>query len=320
MLRLDRHMFRIAVLGSPTSWYLKDLRRAAIELDAGETVSVDPVPFTKIAAAVGSDGLASWSSADNDGGKDAPSKQLRIDEFDALIVRSMPPGSLEQIIFRMDVLQRCEAAGQTVINPPRALETAIDKFLCLAKLQSAGFDVPETIACQTFDEAMAAFKKLGGDVVVKPLFGGEGRGITRIADEAFAFRSFRLLEQLGSVIYLQKFIPHDGADLRLFVIGDTVLGMRRVNPDDWRTNISLGARGEPLEITDELRSMAMLAVDAIGAPICAVDLLPGKDGRLYGLEVNAVPGWKALSKVLSVDVAKMIIRYTRSLAGGENRR
>ena len=315
-------MFRIAVLGSPTSWYLKDLRRAAGERTANELpVSVDPVPFTQMAASVGNDGLASWVARENeDGDKQRPSSQLRIDEFDALIVRSMPPGSLEQIIFRMDVLQRCEAAGQTIINPPRALETAIDKFLCLARLQAAGFDVPETIACQTFDDSMAAFEKLGGDVVVKPLFGGEGRGITRIADEAFAYRSFRLLEQLGSVIYLQKFIPHEGADLRLLVIGDEVLGMRRVNPHDWRTNISLGAKGEPLVVSEQLRTLAMRAVDAVGAPICALDLLPGKDGRLYGLEVNAVPGWKALSKVLSLDIAEKVIRQTESLARGENQR
>lgn len=273
-----------------------------------------------MASSIDNEGLTSWTPQEIDGSEADGDARLKLQDYDAIIVRSMPPGTLEQIIFRMDVLQRCEAAGQTVINPPRALETAIDKFLCLAKLQSAGFDVPETISCQTSDEAMAAFEKLGGDVVVKPLFGGEGRGITRIADEAFAFRSFRLLEQLGSIIYLQKFIPHEGADLRLFVIGGEVFGMRRVNPNDWRTNISLGARGEPLEITDQLRSLAMRAVDAIGAPICALDLLPGKDGRLYGLEVNAVPGWKALSKVLSVDIAEKVIRYTETLAGGENQR
>ncbi len=110
----------------------------------------------------------------------------------------MPPGSLEQVVFRMDALGRLEAAGATVINPPRAIECAVDKYLTTARLAAAGLLVPRTVACQTVEDAMAAFELLGGDVVIKPLFGSEGRGITRLQDEALAERAFRLLVQLGA--------------------------------------------------------------------------------------------------------------------------
>ena len=70
----------------------------------------------------------------------------------------------------MDVLGRLDAAGTRVINPPRALEVAVDKYLALAKLQAAGLPVPRTIVCQTVDDAMQAFATLGGDVVVKTAF------------------------------------------------------------------------------------------------------------------------------------------------------
>ena len=43
--------------------------------------------------------------------------------------------------------------------------------------------------------------------------------------------------------------------------------------------------------------------------MAGVDLLPGRDGELYTIEVNAVPGWKALSATLGVDVARMVIDY-----------
>ena len=71
-----------------------------------------------------------------------------------------------------------------------------------------------TIVCQTADEAMAGFAELGSDVVLKPLFGSEGRGITRLTDEALALRAFKMLEQLGAVLYLQEYIDHEGFDLR----------------------------------------------------------------------------------------------------------
>src|SRR5690606_4148974 len=102
----------------------------------------------------------------------------------AVLVRTMPPGSLEQVVFRMDLLNRLAAGGTLIVNPPRAIEVAVDKYLATCKLQQAGLLVPDTVTCQTVDDAMQAFEELGGDVVIKPLFGAEGRGIARVNDEA----------------------------------------------------------------------------------------------------------------------------------------
>jgi glutathione synthase/RimK-type ligase-like ATP-grasp enzyme len=51
------------------------------------------------------------------------------------------------------------------------------------------------------------------------------------------------------------------------------------------------------------------AAAAVGAPLAGVDLLPGRDGKLYTIEVNAVPGWKGLAKALGMDVARMVIDF-----------
>jgi RimK family alpha-L-glutamate ligase len=282
----------IAVLATADSWYFRDLQRAACNRH-----SLTPASYKRLAIAMR--------------GADAElrSGEIVLNQFDALLVRSMPPGSLEQIVFRMDALARLEAAGVAVINPAKAIEAAVDKYLATARLQAADFLTPPTTVCQTSEEALAAFDALGGDVVVKPLFGGEGRGITRVSDAAIGRRVFTALEQIGAVLYLQQFIPHDGVDWRLLVVGDDVLGMRRINPDDWRTNISLGARAEPLEVTAELAGLARRAAAAVGASIAGIDLLPGRDGRLYALEVNAVPGWRALAAVTGIDVAERVLRH-----------
>lgn len=282
----------LAVLCSPDSWYFKDLCRAA----EGRHKLVS-VTFCDLASTLGGPAPA------------VASGDCRLNEVDAVLVRTMPPGSLEQVVFRMDVLAQLEAAGKTVLNPPKAVEIAVDKYLASARLAAAGLRIPRTIACQTADAAMAAFAELGGDAVLKPLFGAEGRGITRLVDEALALRAFKMLEQLGAVLYLQEFIEHEGADLRLLVVGERVLGMRRRNPLDWRTNISRGARAEPFEPDAELVELAHRAAAAVGAPVAGVDLLPGRDGRLYAIEVNAVPGWKALARALDVDVAKLVLDY-----------
>ncbi|MFP6693864.1 MAG: RimK family alpha-L-glutamate ligase [Pirellulales bacterium] len=287
---------RILCLGSTESWYLKDLQRAA-----GERHEVVPATFRQLHAEISESGLEAGS-----GSFDATTA-------DCILVRTMPRGSLEQVVFRMDALGRLQAAGLTIINPPRAIEIAVDKFLATAKLQAAGLAVPRTACCQTVDEAMTYFERLEGSVVIKPLFGGEGRGITRLDDEALALRAFTMLEQLGAVIYLQEFVPHEGRDVRVLVIGDRVLAAERCNPYDWRTNVSRGATMQPVELTPELADTARRAAQAVETPFAGVDLLPGKNGQLYAIEVNAVPGWRALGRALNMDIARVVLEYLESL-------
>ena len=290
---------RLAVLSSPESWYVRDLQRAANDKHV-----VEPLPFTRITSAI-SDKLT------------VTSRDQRLDSFDAVLVRTMPPGSLEQVVFRMDALQRLAADGVPIFNSPRAIEVAVDKFLTLAKLKSAGFDVPRTDVSQTADEALVAFERFGGDVVLKPLFGSEGRGITRISDAAIAERTFKLLTQLGAVIYQQEFIEHEGYDQRLFVLGEDVLGIRRRSNTDWRTNVSRGATTERMTVSDQMTDAARRAARCVHAEIAGVDFLPAKDGRLLAIEVNAVPGWKALAKALDVDIAARVLSHLERLVDNQ---
>ncbi len=291
----------LAVLANPGSWYLADLRRAA----AGRH-EVKAVGFRELTATVNCDDGSGVAA----GGLDLASA-------DAILVRTMPPGTLEQVVFRMDALARLQARGLPIINPPRAIEAAVDKYLATAWLAGAGLAVPRTIACQTAEAAIAAFQQLGGDAVVKPLFGAEGRGIARLQDEALAGRAFRMLEQLGAVIYLQEFVPHEGFDIRVLVVGERMFAIRRRSTSDWRTNVSRGATAEPIELTAELAAIARRAAAAIGAPLAGVDILPGRDGTLYAIEVNAVPGWKALAASLDVDVANVVLDFIVATAGCE---
>jgi ribosomal protein S6--L-glutamate ligase len=295
---------RIAVLCSPDSWYFRDLRRAG-EAAGHEIVDV---PFTQLSAGVGT------------AERSFPCGGIDLRAFDAVVVRTMPPGSLEQVVFRMNALARLEAAGVTVVNPPKAVEAAVDKYLTSALLEAAGLRVPRTFVCQTSDEALAAFAALGRDIVLKPIFGSEGRGIARLQDEALAQRAFRMVEQLGGVLYVQEFVAHEGYDMRLFVVGRKVLGMRRRNPLDWRTNCSRGAVAEPLEVTPELGELAHRAAAAVGATVAGVDLLPGRNGELYAVEVNAVPGWKSLAAALQTDVARLVVDHVVECAAHKSAR
>jgi ribosomal protein S6--L-glutamate ligase len=167
---------------------------------------------------------------------------------------------------------------------------------------------------------MAAFDALGGDAVVKPLFGSEGRGVMRISDRELAWRTVHALERISAVLYLQRLVRHPGHDLRVFVLDGSVLGVmrRHAAPGEWRTNVSLGGRAEPFRLDAEAERLALAATRAVGAEMAGVDLIADMDqGRLVVLEVNAVPGWRALARVTGIDVAAAILS---SVCGRSKRR
>ncbi|MDB5348739.1 MAG: rimK [Schlesneria sp.] len=305
---------KIGILASEGSWYYRDLERAALarghactRLDferlvarvgsAGETISATQLEHcgaqtTLPVTVLGGDGLAS---------------------FDVILVRTMPPGTLEQVVYRMDALARIAAAGTRVVNSPKSLECAVDKYLTTARLRAVGLPVPETIVCEHEDDAMAAFEELGRDVVIKPLFGAEGRGIVRVSDPDLAHRTFRTLMRLNAVLYLQRYIDHEGFDVRVLVLHDRVVGgMRRRSPHDFRTNVSRSAIAELHEVTSIETDYALRAANVTGADIAGVDLLYDRQGRCYVIEVNAVPGWQAFAKTTGIDVAARLIEELQS--------
>ena len=146
-----------------------------------------------------------------------------LDGCEGLIIRGIPIASLEQIIFRVDLLHRLENMGLRVINTPGAIEKTVDKYYTSTLLEDAGIPTPRTVVTECFDEAVAAFVELGGDVILKPLFGSEGKGMMRLNDRDLAHRMFRALEQGRYVYYLQEYIPHDDWDIRAFVLGGRLL-------------------------------------------------------------------------------------------------
>ncbi len=280
---------KIALLAGGNGWHVRDLQRAAVQL-GHEAI---PVDFRRVTARV-------------------PDKHAMasLDGFDAVVVRTMPPGSLEQVVFRMDVLHQLEARNVPVLNPARAVEMCVDKYWTTARLADAGLRVPPTVVCQHADAALEAFTQLGGDVVVKPIFGSEGRGMVRLTDPELAWRTFRTLERTQAVLYLQQYIDHPGWDLRVFVLAGRVLAaMRRHARGGWRTNVAQGGTAESVVPADSEVELALHAARAVGAVAAGVDLLPGPNGAWYVLEVNAVPGWRALAPVCGVDVAAALIRH-----------
>jgi len=283
---------RVAILGSTGGWHAERLERALTA--RGHDCGFAPV--TRLVGRI-------------EGGVALHGGEIALDACDVVLVRGIPRGSLEQVVFRVDALHALAAAGVRVVNGPRAIERTVDKFLASALLAAAGVPTPRTIACERAGDALEAFRELGSDVIVKPLFGSMGFGMARVEDPDVAQRVFRALEVERAVYYLQETLPHDGADVRAFVVGERVVAAIERVGTGWRANLARGARARPAALDDRQAALCVRAAAALEADYAGVDLLRAADGREHVIEVNGIPGWHGVEHATGVDVAAAIVAH-----------
>ena len=296
-----RSGLHVGVLGASGSWHTRGLLDALIA--RGHRALA--IPATRLQSEVDSRGEVHVLGPDG----------VVVDELDLLLVRGLPRGSLEQVIFRVDALHVLAARGVRVVNSPRALERTIDKSWAGALLAGAGLPTPPTIVCERYEGAMQAFDRLGGDVVVKPLFGAMGNGIVRLEDRDVAHRVFRALELERAVYCVQRTVaPAGRRDLRVLVVAGEIAGaMERVS-DSWRANVARGARPHAVSLSDAASDLALAAAAALEADVAGVDLLVAPDGDIVVLEVNGIPGWQALQSVCAHDLFVRVVSACEALA------
>jgi len=306
---------KVAILGQNGNWHTAVLQAAL----ARHGIEAPCFPITSVTARVaGRPRLVTISPqvrADSrqqtagSGAQVTASMSEPLEDYDIVFVRGIPGGSLEQIIFRVDALHRLENAGVRVINSPLAIERTVDKYYTSTLLEDTGLPTPRTVVTEQFDQALAAFHELGGDVVVKPLFGSEGRGMVRVADPDSAYRALRALELGRYVYYLQEFVPHGCEDIRAFVVGQQVVAAMVRQGQSWKTNIAQGAKAVPLSPDATLVAMACQAARAVGADYAGIDILLTEGGKYTVIEVNGIPGWQGLQEVTAVDIADRIVEH-----------
>jgi len=231
----------------------------------------------------------------------------KLDPYGAL-VRGFGAAATQKIFFRLDLLNAMEEYGLKLINSRESLEIASDKFLTSIYLDRYNIPTPKTIICENSNDALDSFEELGGDIILKPLYGSKGIGITRINDRGFAENVIYSLGQLNDVFYIQEFIQHNNRDIRVLVLGNkAIAGMYRVS-NNWKTNIHSGATMEPIELTEDITNLALKAAKITKTEIAGVDIVESEKGLLV-LEVNSIPGFTALQKVTEINLAEEIVSY-----------
>lgn len=235
----------------------------------------------------------------------------RLDLPAAVLVRSIPAGSFEQVTRRLTLLHALEACGVVVSNRPTAIERCVDKAAASFFLAKAGLPVPPTWVVERPEDAVALADRAltdGHPLVLKPLFGAQGKGLrlVRGPDE------LPPPETVAGVYYLQRFVGRRSAgtatwsDYRVLVADGVPVAAMARHATHWITNVGQGGVPRPVPAAGRLAELAVAAAATLGCDHAGVDLVEDEDGRLLLLEVNSMPAWRGLQGVTTADVAERI--------------
>lgn len=228
---------------------------------------------------------------------------------DAVFVRGVPGGSLEEVVLYLDILHALKIMGIPVYNDGHAIERSVDKGMTSFLLQQHSVPTPQTWVLRDRHQALAIAEeelRAGHQLISKPIFGSQGEGIRRIEKMSDLF----WLTHSQGVYYLQRFVQCAGegySDWRVFVVQGKVIATMRRRGIHWLNNVARGATCEAMQINNEMADIAIKAVQALQMNYAGVDIICNQEGRYQVIEVNSIPAWKGLESVCDVRVAEILV-------------
>jgi ribosomal protein S6--L-glutamate ligase len=216
-------------------------------------------------------------------------------------------------------LRHLELMGMPMVNNSRGIGLARNQYLTLQALAHVGLPVPDSYFVTNGPNFNGAVERLGGyPVVVKPLSGRQGQGVTLVESPLTAkFLISHLLDKRKGML-IQEYIPPKGrTDIRVIVLGGHVAGAMELRPrqGDFRANIHLKGQSNPATLSRDLEQIAISSAKILGLEISGIDIIINHNANVKVLEVNYSPGFKGLEACTGVDMAGMIIGHVLNRYG-----
>ena len=187
-----------------------------------------------------------------------------------------------------------------------------NKAQSLQCLHKARLPIPKTVLSINPDDINNQIRHLGGTpLIIKLLEGTQGKGVMLAETNQSAKSMIESLYSMNTPILLQEFIKESQSeDIRVLVVDNTVVAaMKRKGPkNDFRSNIHLGGRGYPVQLTKEEEHIAIEAAQILNLAVAGVDIIRSKKGPLL-MEVNSTPGLQGIETFTKVNVAEYIIKH-----------
>ena len=241
-----------------------------------------------------------------DGNYQAP---IEIDPSNTIIMprdSGIPSSYKERNRNWVDLIEELELEGYFSINSLKTFEWCASKNMTDILFQKAGLNRPRTVSITHSADYERAFKLLKTDfpIILKASTGtqtGVGVVIIESMRNLAATVEMLMLFDKNMPLIIQEYIKTD-YDVRSMVVQGKVVGSmkRKVIVDDFRSNVSLGAKAEKIDLTDLEIEQCIKAAQTVEGAVIGVDFIPAKNRETenpYFLEVNSNAGLTGVEEI-----------------------
>ena len=228
-------------------------------------------------------------------------------KIDGGIVRGLGLTMTTETLFkRLNTLKMIESAGSYLINPPASILRARDKFIATQILSTNGLPVPETLITEDIF-LIPDIVRGWGKAVIKPLMGSMGYGSVMVDNPDLAFMIAKAWQSYGQPIMIQKYRRMFERDLRVFVVGNEVVGAiyRYAPQTTWKTNVAQGGKVAKAVLSEEVSELALKAAKALELAYSGVDIGESDEGLVI-YEANTMPNWQGFAEGMGFSPASKI--------------
>ena len=217
-----------------------------------------------------------------------------------------------------------QTQGASILNSYSACEQSRNKIIAAKKLYVSGIPSPRTWVTGSFYNLLPILRKT--PLIIKPVIGGQAsratiRIIEKPSDIDMVFETIKLSEEQKKTksngnglarlethqLIIQEYIPNSGKDLKVYVIGDNVVALRK--PFSLTTH---NDPGELCNVSEEIRRIALKCGKIFGLNLYGIDLIEGKTGT-YVIDINYFPSYSGVPNIANL-LTDFIGSYARQHA------
>lgn len=227
---------------------------------------------------------------------------------------------LDKDLYTAEYLSR---VGVKVFNSPKSIRICDDKMLTYLSLLGTGIAIPKTVAgvysyekCNTgIDKILYLENQLNYPMVVKLNCSSLGAGVY-LAHDRLELQKL-LYDVSDKPHHVQECITEStGEDFRVIVVdGKVIASMLRHSDSDFRSNVELGGKGEPIVLPSEYVKLAERVAKELDLSYCGVDILKGNNGPIL-CEVNSNAFFGGIEEVTGINVAKAYAEHVINVVKG----
>jgi len=229
-----------------------------------------------------------------------------IRHFDIVIMREISKTLEWSTVMANYLIAQNKAVIDQKIGTEMYYKSKIGTFY---KAKTTGFPYPKSFVVVSKSALTKMLDLIAFPVIVKVMESSKGRGVFKFQTKQEVQDFFEYEGKKVKECMIQEVINYNG-DIRIFVVGDKVLGAMRREPQagQWKGNVAQGAKAYPVEISEEIKKMALDIVKLQNSEIIGVDVMMPPEGPVI-IETNRAPQFQGFESATGVNVAKEIVNY-----------